>query len=188
MFAGYAGIHAKNPDLVVQAKVDGRWKVMKGDDRTVNLPAIAKGLGADSGRRTLSLRVKLGDSTGMTRLTRMMLHTEPRLDAENGWAFGGAGGTEIVLGPVKATPTPSASPSVTPSTSPTVTPTTTSSSASASSAPTSPAAPAAARNGAVDGSLADTGSDSTMPLYVAAALVALGGLAWIAARRRRAHR
>ncbi|MFE5937992.1 LPXTG cell wall anchor domain-containing protein [Streptomyces sp. NPDC056470] len=191
LFAGYAGIHAKNPDLVVQAKVDGRWKVMKGDDRTVNLPAIAKGLGADSGRRTLSLRVKLGDSTGITRLTRMMLHTETRLDAENGWAFGGAVGTEIVLGPVKATPTPSASPSgtpsTTPSTSPTVTPTT-SSSAPATSAPTSPATPAAARNGAVDGSLADTGSDSTMPLYVAAALVALGGLAWIAARRRRAHR
>ncbi|MER7957333.1 LPXTG cell wall anchor domain-containing protein [Streptomyces sp. NPDC096030] len=191
LFAGYAGIHAKNPDLVVQAKVDGRWKVMKGDDRTVNLPAIAKGLDADSGRRTLSLRVKLGDSTGITRLTRVLLQTETRLDAGNNGVFGGAGDTEIVLGPVRATPAPSTSPSgtpsTTPSTSPTVTPTT-SSSAPAPAAPTSPATPAAARNGSVDGSLAETGSGSTMPLYVGAALLALGGSVWIAARRRRAHR
>lgn len=187
--AGYAGIHAKDPGLVVQANVEGRWKVMKGDDFTAELPAIAKGLGADSGERVLPLRLKLDDSTGITRLTRIALQTETRLDAENNWAFGGAAVTEIVLGPVTATPAPSTSPSVTPSTTPSTSPSvtpTTSSSATASAAPTSsvsPSAPAAARNG----SLADTGSDSRVPLY-AAGLVALGGLTWIAARRRRAHR
>ncbi|MFE5629566.1 LPXTG cell wall anchor domain-containing protein [Streptomyces sp. NPDC056463] len=192
LFAGYAGVQAKNPDLVVQAKVDGHWKVMKGDDHTVDLPAVAKGLGADSGERNLSLRVKLGNSTGIRHLTRLSLRTETRLDAENNWAFAGAPDTEIVLGPVKASPAPSTSPSGTPSpsgtssTSPSGTPTT-GSSATASTAPTSsasPSTPAAAH----DGSLASTGSDSTMPLYVAAGLVALGGLTWIAARRRRAHR
>ncbi|MFD4690510.1 hypothetical protein [Streptomyces sp. NPDC058463] len=184
LIASYGDSKVRNAGLVVEAKVDGGWKAMKGDDFFATLPTIQKGFGVDSGERVVPLRIKLAADTAVTGPTPITLRTETLLDAGNNYPFAGTTDTKITLGPVKASPTPTTIPSTTPSTTPSVTPSI--SSSAAAPVPSAPSTPSAGATQATTGSLATTGSDSTTSLYAAlaaAALVALGSLAWFTTRR-----